>query len=378
MSSNQNAIALPKVQSKKQFMDELYDRIRPPRTPANDAESSAGRPPDLKTYIVENNSKIPQEFYTESLRINIDQTGLDDIKIITLTDQRNTERRIQCYLDKTDERFLILHTFDLAKHVIPMIEHMINSSKVEFDNAWLPTGLLRSISRGFGNSELGYDVQHKDYFQHELNDSDPIKPDTYSTISVSGGQSDKILQLLNDDSDIAQLLSYSKVIVGRGTKSDGVVDDLYYNGRFSVVKGDSVDDHISLVNAVKEKYSEMIHGIEKYSIYGDQDTKFVEGKPFVFRFKRKVDDWDYFLERMFNSKEPFRVWGIRNKIYDEFYQILGVDAHTDHPFDIEVTNDLFRVYLPKGSCGNLVARLFVNLQRFFDSQISCSRIEAVG
>ncbi len=377
MSSNQNTIALPKVQSQKQFMDVLYDRIRPPRTPTTDAESSAGRPPDLKTYIVENNSRIPQEFYTESLQINIDQTGLDDIKIITLTDQKNTERHIQCYLDKTDERFLILHTFDLAKHVTPMIERMINSNKVEFDNAWLPTDLLRSISRGFGNSELGYDVQHKDYFQHELNDNDPIKPDTYSNISVSGGQSDKILQLLSDDSDIAQLLSYSKVIVGRGTKNDGVVDDLYYNGRFSVVKGDSVDDHISLVNAVKEKYSKMIHGIEKYSIYGDQDTKLVEGNPFVFRFKRKVDDWDYFLEKMFNSKEPFRVWGIRNKIHDGFYQILGVDVHTDHPFDIEVTNDLFRIYLPKGSCGNLVARLFVNLQRFFDSQVSCSKIEAV-
>lgn len=258
-----------------------------------------------------------------------------------------------------------------------MIEHMINSSKVEFDNAWLSTDLLRSISRGFGNSELGYDVQYKDYFQHELNDSDPIKPDTYSNISVSGGQSDKTLRLLNNDSDIAQLLSYSKVIVGRGTKNDGVVDDLYYNGRFSVVKGDSVDDHISLVNAVKEKYSGLIHGIEKYSIYGDQDTKLVAGKPFVFRFKRKVDDWDYFLERMFNSKEPFRVWGMRNKIYEDFYQILGVDVHTDHPFDIEVTNDLFRIYLPKGNCGNLVARLFVNLQRFFDSQVSCSGLEAV-
>ena len=122
----------------------------------------------------------------------------------------------------------------------------------------------------------------------------------------------------------------------------------------------------------------MIHGIEKYSIYGNQDTKYVEGGPFVFRFKRKIDDWDYFLERMFNSKEPFRVWGIRNKIYDGFYQILGVDAHTYHTFDIEVTNDLFRVYLQKGSCGNLVARLFVNLQRFFDSQVSCSRIEAAG
>ncbi len=377
MSGNQSSIALPKVQTQKEFMDELYDRIRPPRTPSNDDESSAGRPPDLKTYVVENNSKLLQNFYAESLQINIEQTGLDDIKIITLTDQKNTERHIQCFLDKTDDRFLIFHTFDLAKHVIPMMDRLINSNNVEFDYAWLPTGLLKSVSHGFGNSELGYDVQHKDYFQQESSDNnDPIKPDTYSNISVSGGQSDKILRLLDKDADIAQMLSYSKVIVGRGTKSDGVVDDLYYNGRFSVVKGDSVDDHISLVNTVKESYVKIIHGIEKYSIYGNHDTKSIEGEPFVFHFKRKIDNWDYFLSQMFNSKEPFRVWGIRNKVDDELYQILGVDAHTDHPFDVEVADDLFRIYLPKGSCGNLVARLFVNLQRFFDSQISCSKIEA--
>lgn len=367
--------SLPKVQTQKQFMDVLYDRIRPPRTLSDDDKSAAGRPADLKTYLIESNSELHQEFYTENLHINIEQTGLDYIKILTLTDREKPEKRLQFYLDKTDTRFLVFHTFELAKNVNPMIAHMINSNEIELDNAWLSTGLLTSISKESGNIGHGYDIHHKDYFQQEINDTGPIKPDTYSNISISGSQSDKILRLLMKDESISRLISYSKVRIGRGTKSIGIVDDLYYNGRFNVVKGDSVGDHIILLNTVKRQYSELIRKIEDCGIYGDKATRSIEGRPFVFRFNREVDDWEHFLAQMFNSKEPFRVWGIKNKISDKFYQILAVDVHTGHPFDVEVTDNLFRVYLPKGSCGNLIARLFVNLQRFFDSQIICPDIE---
>ena len=367
-------LELPKVQTQKQFMEALYDGISPPRTPSNDDKSAAGRPPDLKTYLIENNSEMCQEFHTENLQINIDQTGLKHIKILTLTDKKEENKRLQFYLDKTDTRFLVLHTFDLAKNVSPMIDRLINSNKIELDNAWLSTGMLKTISRGFGNTEHGYYVSHTDYFQHEAKDDEPIKPDTYSRIHISGNQSEKILQLLENDADVARMLSYNKVVIGRGTKNNGVVEDLYYSGRFSVVKGESIGDHVSLIEMVKKHYVDQIRTIEEHEIYGNCNTKSVEGKPFDFCFKRKVDDWDHFLDQIVSPKNPFRILGIKNKIDNEFYQVLGIDIHTGHPFDIEVTNDFFRVYLPKGSCGNLVARLFVNLQRFFDSKISCPDI----
>ena len=370
-SSTRGNLALPKVQTRKAFMDAHYERIRPPRSLPDDAESAAGRPPDLKTYLIENDSPLMQKFNTEKFYVSVDQTGLDDIKILTLTDMQDSDSRLQFYLDKSDERFLVFHTFELAKHVNPAMENLVSTSTIDLDNAWLSTGMLKSISNELGNVECGYEVRHTDYFQPEPNGDDAIKPDTYSNISVSGNQSDKIFRLLRRDKDISQLLSYSKVIIGRGTKNSGVIDDLYYYGRFNVVKGDSVDDHISLVGMVKNKYIDLIRGIEECSIYGDRDTRTVMGGPFEFHFNRSITDWDHFLRRMFNSKAPFRVWGIKNEISENYYQILGVDVHTGHPFDVEMTDSLLRVYLPKGSCGNLVARLFVNFQMFFDSQVKC-------
>lgn len=51
---------LPKVQTQKQFMEALYDRIRPPRTLSdNDGDKSiASTSAGLKTYLVENNSEM--------------------------------------------------------------------------------------------------------------------------------------------------------------------------------------------------------------------------------------------------------------------------------------------------------------------------------
>jgi len=368
-------IQLPKVQTQKEFMDTFYDRINPPRIPTEDG-SIAGKPTELKTYLIENNSELFQEFYTEDLQINIDQTGLDHVKILTLTDQRDSGNRLQFYLDKSDKRFLVFHTFDLAKQVSPLIRRLIHSEKFEFDNAWLSSNLLKDISKRAGNHDHGFSIDHKDYFQKDEpeDDEESIKPDTFSRLDISGKQSEKILQLLKKDKEIEQIMGYEKITIGRGTEYNGVIDDLEYSGRFRVVKGKSIDDHMSLVNMVKKDYTREIQEVEKFRLYGNSNTKSIEGKPFDFVFERRVDDWDLFLSRIFNAKSPFRIWGIKSKIGDGFYRILGVDAHTGHPLDVEVMDNLFRVYLPEGSCGNVITRLFVNLQRFFDSKIRCSEL----
>ena len=50
-------------------------------------------------------------------------------------------------------------------------------------------------------------------------------------------------------------------------------------------------------------------------------------------------------------------------------QVVAVDLHTGDPIDLEVTPSTIRIYLPKGSCGNTVLRIYVNLQHYFDSAI---------
>lgn len=366
---------LVKVQSKKEFMDELDNLINSPKTPSKSG-STAGKPAELKTYLVECNSDLHQAVDADGLHMSIDQTGLDHLKILTITDNKGRKRTAQFYLDRSDERFLILHTFDLAYSVDPIIKRLIGLRQLELDNAWLSSGLLKAISKKPGNTEHGFKIDHTDYFGENTSDENsPITPDTFSRMDISGAQSEKILQLLKKDSEIEQIMGYDRITIGRGTTQNGVIEDISYTGRFIVTKGKSIDDHIGLVDSVKADYADTISNIENLSIYVNDSDGLLEGQPLEISFNRKVDDWDKFLDRIFNAKEPFRVFGIKRKISERYYQILCVDIHTGHPLDVEVMDGLFRVYLPQNSCGNVVARLFVNLQRFFDSQTKCSDIQ---
>lgn len=334
-----------------------------------------GRPRDLKSYMFETDEKLEKEFNVDNISTIITDTGLDHIKILTMEGESNNARkRAQFYLDKSNERFLVLHTNALANDTDYFVKKLTQSNDHEFDSAWLSTSMLKSISQDFGNRFYGYGVDYTDIFRE---DSDVIEPTDDLKMNISGTISQKVLETIRQDEVVDRTMGYTKVTLGRGTKYHGVLEDLGYNGRFIVRKGDSVDDHISLVDHVTDEYSTKVYEIEKERIRGEKcgEKSFIEGTSFDFEFSRSIEDWGFYLPRIFNALEPFRVWGMKSKIERDMHRILGIDMHTGDPLDIEVSGQLMRIYLPNNSCGNVVLRLFVNLQRFFDSKMTCSQID---
>ena len=364
---------LPKIETKKQFMDTLSVMNAPPKTQENEY-GEIGRPRDLKSYIFESDETLEKQFQLDNVSADISSTGLDHIKILTMTSEsNNTPKRSQFYLDKSNERFLVLHTNALASDSDYFVKKLTQSNDYEFDSAWLSTTMLKSISSNFGNRFYGYGVDYTDIFRE---DSEMIEPTDDLKMNISGSISQKVLETIRQDESVDRTMGYTKVTVGRGTKYHGVLEDLGYNGRFIVKKGDSIDDHISLVDHVTTEYSDSVHQIEKERIRGEkiEEKCFVEGTSFDFEFNSSIEDWSMYLPKIFNALEPFRVWGMKNQIDHGIHRILGVDMHTGDPLDIEVSENLMRVFLPKSSCGNVILRLFVNLQRFLDSKIACSQI----
>ncbi len=365
---------LPKIGTQKQFMDVLGEMIAIQRYEEQNV-GDIGRPRDLKSYIFETDEKLEERFVVDDVKVNIENTSLDHIKILTMAEiTTNKPRSVQFYLDKSDDRFLVLHTNELATDSDHFVKKLTQSNDHKFDSAWLSTSMLRSISTAHGNNFYGYGVNYTDIF---CEDNDLIEPPTKLKMSISGTISQKVLETIKKDREVDKALGYTKITIGRGTKNHGVLEDLKYNGRFRVMKGDSIDDHISLVGHVTDEYSKKIHNIENERIRGERDGNrcFIEGTSFDFELDHAIDDWGKYLPKIFNALEPFRIWGMKNKIERNVYKILGVDMHTGDPLDIEVDTHIMRVYLPKNSCGNVILRLFVNLQRFLDSKIICSQIE---
>jgi len=361
------------ISSRKEFMDFLGGIMsaEPSEEEEGDEEAERrGRPRELKSYLFESNTKIPPEFKSETFSWSVKDTGVDNIKILNLTSGGSVAG---FYLDLSDERFWVLHTGNLATDAHKLVRQLAYSPLHQFDRAWIPSQLLITISNLPGNTFDGFGLEYEDLFTPS---EVPDVPITELTMTVSGASSRKALNAVTREEDLQRSISYNKISVKRGTRSSFSKDDLVYNGTFSVRSGTSIDDHISLVDETRVRYKEKVQEIEQLRL-GTREVDGVgriEGKAFNFTFDRKIEDFSLFLHCLFNSKAPFRLWGLKVKIADDYYQVLALDMHTGQPIDFEISSNLIRVYLPEETCGNSLLRLYVNLQHYFDSTIHCEEL----
>ena len=84
---------------------------------------------------------------------------------------------------------------------------------------------------------------------------------------------------------------------------------------------------------------------------------------------RPISNLEVFCESIFSSGEPFRLWGVPTRLAKDFYRVQALDLHMGTPLQFEIGPQFLRVYLPVGSCGNSVVRLYTNLQHHYDSLI---------
>jgi hypothetical protein len=368
MSIEQPLVPTHNFNSRKDFMQYLEDMmIAAEETKKEEelGEETRGRPTELKTYIMESNNGLPRAQEGDTLRIFPTSTNLPQISVIRLEYNR---RSATFYLDATDPRFLLLYTNDIADITDKLYGRLVESTVNRFDRIWLPTEIQGEISHLSGNVFRGFGLMFDDLFAQEKRRELPIDE---LRMSASGVRSGRALEALSQDTILKRSVCYSKIRVERGNSESFVTDEVRYNGRVITKSGQSIDDHVSLIEITRKIYRNLIEEIERNSIGTKQvdGRTLVEGQAFELVLDRQIDDLDRFTERLLSSSKPFRLWGIVNKISKDMRQIVAVDLHTGDPLNLEITSSLIRIYLPRGSCGNTILRLYVNLQHSFDSAI---------
>lgn len=339
----------------------------------DDDDSRRGRRTELKTYIVEANSLLPAVFQFDKISGHIENTGIDDVNIIHLTSRDSAS---SFYLDKSDKRFWLLHTHGLAEDVDRLVEYLTSVNAYQLDSTWFSTGMLKRVSQVTGNRFDGAGIDYETIFT----DDETEVPMEELKISVFGFRAIEALRNMSSDDYVKNYFAFKKVRVRRGDLDGYAKDDFNFNGRFSVKSGTSIDDHIALVDIAKNLYKDEMKTIEDQSIGIRNRGKLasIDGKPFEFAMEKPIVDWDKFMNVLLSSAYPFRLWGIKKRVNEIYHQVLAVDLHTGHSVDLEISKDIIRIYLPKGSCGNVVLRLFVNLQHYWDSRIKCEELPYDG
>lgn len=367
MSSLESSLPPPKFKTRKEFMELLADMMTASFEQEYDQVigEGRGRPRLLKTYMMEANSGLPEKFDVSGLKVRKGDTKLPEVVVLSL-EHDNVYSRF--YVDMSDKRFWLLYTNNLARDANYLFRRLVFSPNATFDRAWIPIEMMHNVSNLSGNTFRGFGLRYQDFFTLNGEGDQPVEE---LRMRVSGSSSIDALEALKDKEKLRRSLSYSMIRVRRGNRLEYVIEELGYEGRFIARGGSSIDDYVSLIEITRKMYRNTIEAIEKSSIGVKkvEGRTLVEGQAFDLTLEREIEDIDLFIDNLINSKRPFRLWGIKNKISRDFYQIVGVDLHTGDSIDLEVSPFLIRIYLPKGSCGNTVLRVYANLQHYFDSAI---------
>jgi hypothetical protein len=324
-----------------------------------------GRPRLLKTYVLEANRNLLGAGQEVGLLINRTDTSLPEVSIFRL---EHANIHATFYVDTTDRRFWLLHTNDLADDTRYLFNRLALSPEASFDKVWLPTEMIQKVANLPRNDFRGFGLDYLDFFALNLRDERPVEE---LKMRVSGSSSMEALDALRSRAKLRNSLSYSMLRVKRGDRQHFAISELGYEGRFTARGGTSIDDYSSLVEITKKIYKNTVEAIERSSI-GVKEVEnrtLIEGQAFDFILEREIIDMELFIDILTRSKQPFRLWGLKNKVTKDNYQVLCVDLHTGDSIDLEISPFLLRVYLPKGSCGNTILRLYTNLQHYFDSNL---------
>ncbi|WP_144081562.1 hypothetical protein [Micromonospora wenchangensis] len=144
-------------------------------------------------------------------------------------------------------------------------------------------------------------------------------------------------------------------------------------GKFAV-SGDSFELHSLFVSTVVDRYSRLVQLCEQKALgWESSGTEEgggnVVGGPVVILFSKPIPDLPNFLETLFSSRAPFRLWGIPEITSQGVAEVEAVDLHVGQRLRFDVGDLWMRIYLEQGSCGNTIARLVSNLQHRFDGAL---------
>lgn len=321
-----------------------------------------------KSFIIESNMNngiiFNNEASTKAQIFDTEDSTLKKLKI-TLENQDS----LLMYLDISDKRFWVVHSLHGSSISESAIFNLVTINPSQLDFPWLSSASLEKI--GMLGKETGFNLKFENQFL-EMKDEGYEEKLQKISMRFWGGQASEIISDLRSNPKISQGIALSGIGLKYITESGFIKENISYLGKFVAMKGDSVDSHFNIINRIKNDYSKIIKNIEEnYRLkVTKSDGGFkLSGNCTLIEFNKQIEDLNLFVDRLTNCSFPFRLWGVWDYLDTDYIKIKAIDLHTNHKINIELTKDWMRIYLPYESCGNVISRLFTNLQRHFDSGV---------
>lgn len=193
------------------------------------------------------------------------------------------------------------------------------------------------------------------------------------------GAAAKFIDALFEDRD--HIIDYAWLAGMYGTQ-DGVVPPGRAGGAYHggyVGKHQSAQDHLKAAGRCVDEYSRILRGVERefVGMVEEDGERFLGGNAFYFKLPNPVDPQEL-IEKIFDCERPFGLWGLKQKIRDGYWKVLGVDLRAGSPMDFEISDHMMRAYAFTGSCAGTILRLLACLRLRIDSGITCPMIDEIA
>ncbi|HWX94049.1 MAG TPA: hypothetical protein VNY29_15585 [Terriglobales bacterium] len=283
------------------------------------------------------------------------------------------------FVDASDRRFWILHSASNSKKADNIL-HRVIANDTHLDSAWLPIQLLERVADMGIFKGLFLDYDHREVPDVEFDE--PDAPVEYLKMQLWGNRARQVLGILRQPNAFPNATTLSKVKIKHYLdrtvdENSFSLDEVKWDGKITA-RGTSFQSHINLVNSIYRSYSEKVRGFEeRFSLRFEEPPAnqpghgrvIMDGEPLSLTFSRPIADIQKFMAAVFGGTDPFRLWGVPVSIGTDYYRVTALDLHVTNRITFEIAPGFMRVYLPHGSCGNTIVRLFTNLQHYYDSQV---------
>jgi hypothetical protein len=376
------------VKNRQQMAQLLNERMTRTYTTLSERQELEPDTSLVKTYLLEAHLsessepvqalKLAEEAFSEqsfegtSRRLRSRIRRADEATLISAEVKFKNEILI-VYVDFTNPRYWFLHSMGSSNTLDWVIGRLVKA-RPELDRAWLPADFLERVSTMGSFRGLGLDYDRRIIPDVDFDSQEA--PVEFLKMQLWASDAGRILRTLRKEDAFPNDTTLSKVKVKfwLDGESDGdfSLDDIKYDGKVTA-RGTSFQSHIALVSKIYEDYANQIRELEeKYALraYYQHDGRLsLDGEPVNFRFKRPIANIEVFCESVFSCGEPFRLWGVPVRIAKDFYRVQAIDLHVGGPIQFEIAPEFMRLYLPVGSCGNSVLRLYTNLQHHYDALV---------
>lgn len=314
----------------------------------------------IKAHIIESNFETITKFAQGQPQIQLIKSKEKDFYNIIL---KEGSESYFLYVDTEDPRFWIIHNIEAQERIKNLIAKIFWRSYLQ-DKIYMSNQSMEKYWKTYCSDSLGISLKFEQLFFNDLKEK-PISSEVDEDIGFTLRFWPKRLNSMN-----YFLEKFRKINLPISYKSlnyvvqdiDGEIllkEDFYYDGGFTINKGKDFYSHIKLINLIRNDYSSKIKIVEDFRF----DWSNSKGDLFIIEFNKTLDPSIIYNTLKSNFKK-FRIYIFELYKENDYTLFDCVDGHTGGQFNLQIFNDKLYIKLKKDSCGNIVFRLFSNLQRY--------------